>query len=176
MVKWKDPPNKLMLSARNSRMFGPSRKVYIPPARCRFSVLPSPPEQGVIAEKPGPSKTPPCPCPKEVEVKVKVQKESTEGTAKNKNNLVPNSEQNDQDSPDKRGDLPLIPRPLKTKSILTSHKCSPGTLDLNPKHPQNSLSGKAQVSPMGSSEGWVVTNPYSPLGDVLPPLRPNSEG
>ena len=122
LVNWKDPPKKPVLSARNSGMFGPSRRVYIPPARRGFPVLPSPPEQGVLAEKPGPSRAPPCPCPKEVEVKVHAG--SPEWAEKNRNNLVPNKEQKDQNSPDKSGDLPLTPRSGETKGVLTSGKRS----------------------------------------------------
>lgn len=51
MVSWKDPPKKPMLSAHNSRLFGPSRMVYLPPLRHRFSFPLLLPEQGVKGVK-----------------------------------------------------------------------------------------------------------------------------
>lgn len=51
LVNWKDLPKKPILYAQNSRMFGPSRVVCILPPEHRFSLLLSPPEQGVMAGK-----------------------------------------------------------------------------------------------------------------------------
>ena len=57
-------------------------------------------------------------------------------------------------------------------TVSNSGKCSPGPLDLHPKHPQDSLSGDAPLSPRGSSpKGQGLTRSYSPGGGVLPPLN-----
>ena len=82
MVNWNDPVKKPVLSAQTSRMLGPSRMVYIPPLRLRFSLLGLPPEQVGKAEKPGSSSTIPLRCPKEMVVKV--QEESPKGMAESK--------------------------------------------------------------------------------------------
>ena len=55
---------------------------------------------------------------------MKVHAGSPEWAEKNRNNLVPNKEQKDQNSPDKSGDLPLTPRSGETKGVLTSGKRS----------------------------------------------------
>lgn len=98
--------------------------VYIPPPGCSFSLLLSPPEQGVNSEKLEPSRTVPLSCPREMEVKV--QKESPKGMAKNEDNQVQNNGENDQNFPHKSVDVPLTSMPLETKGVLTSGKRSTG--------------------------------------------------
>nr|KAF6433893.1 hypothetical protein HJG59_008942 [Molossus molossus] len=105
----------------------------------------------------------------------KVQGQSPEEIAKNEVHQVQNKGQNDQNSPRSSGGLPLTPGPPVTKGVLTSPKCSPGPLDLSPKHPHDSLCGNTQLSPRcSSSQGQVATNSCSPAGDGQPPLPPDS--
>ena len=143
--------------AHNSWISGPSRMVYIPPSGQRFSLLHSPPEQEVEAKKPGPShflaqrrgtwksKSPYKGCQR---MKRSGSKQQAECPEQPQNNCS--------------GDLPWTSRPLKTKGVLTSLKCSPRPLDLNSKHTQDSLSRNIQMSPMGSSsEDQVDTSSYT---------------
>nr|XP_033694226.1 putative UPF0607 protein FLJ37424 [Tursiops truncatus] len=72
------------------------------------------------------------------------------------------------------GDIPLTSRPQETSGVLTSLKCHPEPLDLLPKHPEDSLSENAQMSPVNfSSESHVICSDGDP-GNVLPPWKPES--
>lgn len=105
---------------------------------------------------------------------MKVQEELPKETAKNEEDQVENNGQDSQNSLPSSGDLPQTSRPLETRGVLTSRKGSPGPLGLNLKHPQDSLSENAQMSPVSSSpEGQAGTSSSNPSGDVLPPLKPD---
>ncbi|KAB1279895.1 putative UPF0607 protein [Camelus dromedarius] len=155
-------------------MFRHPSTTRIPPMKGKFSLPRSPPEQVVKARKPVPSSHILLPRPKKSEVKV--QEEPRKGAATEEEAHMKTRGQDDwHREPHSTGDMPLISRPLETNGVATFPKCSPEPLDLLPRHPEGNLSENTQTSPRNSSPESHVTGSDSPVGDVLPPSKPDPD-
>uniref|UniRef100_A0A8C0ZR87 Uncharacterized protein n=1 Tax=Castor canadensis TaxID=51338 RepID=A0A8C0ZR87_CASCN len=159
-VAWGKSPKKPILSTRNSKMFGPSRTVRIPPPQPRAILRLSSSQQVVPAVEPMISK-------------VKAQEE---GTAKEEE-----EDQEKTEGPDntERGSGEVAPlRSLKTKEDLISMPHSPGAQkeNLHPKDIENIVHEMAPVSPMSSSsDGHGGPLSHSSAGDALTLGQPDAE-
>nr|XP_031532991.1 nuclear pore-associated protein 1-like [Vicugna pacos] len=174
LVRWGDPPKKPVLSARNSMMFGHRSTTRIPPMKGKFSLPRSPPEQVVKARKPVPCSHILLPRPKKSEVKV--QEEPRKGAAKEEEAHMKTKRQDDwHREPHSKGYMPLTSRPLETNGVATFPKCSPEPLDFLPRHPEGNLSENTQTSLRNFSPERHVTGSDSPVGDVLPPSKPDPD-
>ncbi|XP_074186356.1 nuclear pore-associated protein 1 [Rhinolophus sinicus] len=172
LVTWKNPPKTPVLPTSNSRMFGPSRTIFIPPSMRKFTRPRSPPEQVVKSTMPVPSSTIPLPCSKVLEVKI--QEEPKKEMAENEEHRVVTNEQDDQNSHQGGRDLPLTTRPPKTDGVVISIERSPGPLAGGPRHSQCSLSENAQMPPAKPDSRPAVPSAPSvgrPARDVAPPPK-----
>ena len=158
-VTWKNPPKKPVPSAPNSMMCGHLRTIPIPPPGHIFSLLRSPPGQVSQGYETRTIQSYSLSFPKEMKGEV------PEEPPKNQENHT-------ETNKDSIRTAPLAVwiyyrhlgpwRPMASPVPISS----PGPLDLHPKHPQDSLSGDAPLSPRGSSSKGQGVTAHKALGEV----------
>lgn len=148
------PPKNLVLSARNSKMFGHCRARSIPPIRYKPTHLNSTPRQEIKRKKPETSgHHSPSSHPEDTEVKVQDKPDMTT----EKEVPVASTEEDEH--------LGAEPSSPLTNGVPTSIKCNPS--DLCPTPAEDSLSETSQMGPMSSPQDLV--------GDELSPKKTEEE-